>query len=320
MVALPEDITRRLEERLLNVSLKGLKPLVKEISEIYRKAQEKGQGAKVILNEAQTLAYTLYRFPATYAVNSKVVTTLMREFLSNETRFGSILDLGSGPGTLSLAFREYAHIEMATLVDLNSNALELARYFLEPGPVLNTYPTAILEYLDTTAEHYDIIGLSYVLNEYPLDLKRQVLESLKSKFFKDNYIVIIEPGTPLGFEAIMLAKEIFSGYILAPCSYQDHCPVSWCHFKTRVQRTKSMRYLKDGTCSYEDEPFCYLIIGNETQRKEHKSVIINTPRKLPHATTYTVCCENKEIAVPKKDKRNKLKLGWGDYLPLSGEG
>ncbi len=56
-------------------------------------------------------------------------------------------------------------------------------------------------------------------------------------------LVIVEPGTPKGYQTILKARDqliSLGGYVAAPCPHSNKCPLSppdWCHFSVRVERS-----------------------------------------------------------------------------------
>ena len=78
--------------------------------------------------------------------------------------------------------------------------------------------------------------------------------------------MIVEPGTPAGYERILAARARLielGRVIVAPCPHQAACPMppgkDWCHFGARVNRSALHRRVKDADLSYEDEKFSYVV-------------------------------------------------------------
>jgi hypothetical protein len=131
---------------------------------------------------------------------------------------------------------------------------------------------------------------SYVLREVQQsDSRDAIIRSLWAH--TTGVLVIVEPGTPVGFERVRLARELLiktagddfqlascsiaiatsfqpagsSGRVIAPCTHDLPCPMTagkWCHFKQRLQRPSSLTAAKPHTTlDWQDEPFSFVAFG-----------------------------------------------------------
>lgn len=97
-------------------------------------------------------------------------------------------------------------------------------------------------------EKYDMVISSYVLNEMTGSAGKTVISKLWN--CADKLLVIIEPGTPKGFDVIKYAREQLlnlGAHIVAPCPHEQECRIKsddWCHFTCRVQRSKLHKLIK----------------------------------------------------------------------------
>ena len=104
--------------------------------------------------------------------------------------------------------------------------------------------------------------VSYVLKELTeADRTAVVTEAARVA----QAVVIVEPGTPDGYERIIAARELLIGAglrVAAPCPHSGACPIErgtdWCHFAARVSRSSLHRQVKGGSLPYEDEKFSYV--------------------------------------------------------------
>lgn len=304
---LPELLQSKIEEIFENTSLKGLRDARESLSLEYRKG-----ATSPFDNEAKRLAYLGARMPATFAACTKV--------LSQVNLSGHLLDLGAGPGTASWAALElFPNIEKVTLIEKNRHAIELGKILGEVHPKLKD-ANWVEQTLDQDLPKGDAAILSYVLTEIK-DPKRV----LSNCFDAAPMLLIIEPGTPRGFEAILTYRKYLlelGANILAPCPHAHQCPImksDWCHFSARVERNRIHRELKTGTLGYEDEKFCYLIASKVSKPQFSKRIIRRPIRKSGHIL-MTLCSESgkiEESCFSKKDKdlyRKVKKSEWGDSL------
>ena len=108
---------------------------------------------------------------------------------------------------------------------------------------------------------------SYALNECLPETRRDIVA--KAWQATKETLVLIEPGTPLGFSAIKTARTQLikeGGFLVAPCTHENACPLTegdWCHFSARLERLPFHRKIKDAQLGYEDEKYSYLIVSKK---------------------------------------------------------
>ena len=194
----------------------------------------------------ERLSSVATRLPATVAVLERVLAQIPTE---NKT----LLDLGAGPGTV---FWALSAIRSITHLEVDPELIKFGKKLQPPGA-----PVVWLEgdFNKTSFEFHDIALFSYSFNEsVNLPLLTKAWESAQT-------VVMVEPGTPRGYQHILLARDHLiklGAHIIAPCPHANPCPLSapdWCHFAVRVPRLKWHRELKEGTLGYEDEKYSYLI-------------------------------------------------------------
>ena len=103
-------------------------------------------------------------------------------------------------------------------------------------------------------------------------------------------------------------------------STQKKCTIlspDWCHFVTRIQRSKFHKLLKGGDAPYEDEKFCYLAVSKRPIKTKY-SRVLRHPLINKGFIKLKLCMGDGNICekvVSKKEKENyKLvrKLNTGD--------
>jgi ribosomal protein RSM22 (predicted rRNA methylase) len=144
-------------------------------------------------------------------------------------------------------------------------------------------------------------------------------------------------------------------YVVAPCTHQEQCPMvarppqsfgqlpqqvggadtpslssagggarraegddlatDWCHFKTRLQRSREHMHAKGGTVPFEDEAFSYLILSRQIQAQS-AARIIAPPTASKHDVTLRLCdatgLRNESIASRNKPTYKRAqKKTWG---------
>lgn len=322
---LPLDLREAISRMLEGVSRTALAERAQRISDLYRGG---GASAVALRDEMDALAYTVARLPATYAAVRHVLGRI--EERCPEFRPGSVLDLGSGPGTASWAAVDaWPEIESITQVDSNPALMELGRKLAESAlpPTLRGARQTIADIARDSerTEPFDFVILSYALAE----LSQRQIEAALSRALRDcaGVLALVEPGTPAGYKRILRARDqlrALGARILAPCPHELACPLAagdWCHFAQRVSRTRDHMLLKGAELAYEDEKFSYLVAVREALfRPAEASRILAQPKLTRAGVALKLCtldgrCESASIARRDKEafKRAK-KIEWGDEV------
>lgn len=168
------------------------------------------------------------------------------------------------------------------------------------------------DYLTNTTQlpTSELAVFSYTLNEnanFPKLLARLAATTQK--------ILIVEPGTPHGFQTVLQARSTLlkNGFLIyAPCTTAASCPLAnksndWCHFVFRSERSKLQKHLKNAKLGYEDEKYTYLLMYKNTDpAKENLEPlsgqrIISRVTTAKHAVSFQVCAASEaQIIIPKK--------------------
>lgn len=291
-------------------SLKKIANAVEELSSEYRSHR-----GSLIDSREKALAYVLYRAPATAAVMRRVLEELP------EVDIASACDCGAGAGVSVEPFREVFPSVRITLLEQNERLVDL-------GKEIHGQPPGMLwKRADLRKTHFDLHDLylfSYSLNEVEEGEARTLVRKAFQKTKK--FLVVIEPGTPVGYKRILSIREALieeGGFVIAPCPHMNECPLAngdWCHFSERVSRTKEHKFVKGGTLGYEDEKYAYLVVSKNNIPPNGER-ILRTPRKEKFGIVAAVCAEKglEEKTFSKKDKElysAVKKRGWGDTLPM----
>jgi len=308
---LPEALQTRLEVILQKYDTSKVKQGSSELTAHYRE----GQG---LASFAERLAYLSVRLPATFA-------SIVRVFQEFPSSFSprTLLDLGSGPGTvLWAALQSWEHLEKVTLYEADPEFVRLGNLLLEENQFSYfEWKNADLRNIETFPSH-DLVVFSYSYGEFASEeVLKKAWDSTKEA------IVLIEPGTPRGYQTLLKARSLLienGGFLLAPCPHMGSCPLNvteeWCHFSTRVGRSTLHRLAKEATLSYEDEKFSYCIftkkpisasfsrlLGDPQKRSGHSHLFLCTPQGLQKAT---VSKREKELY------KLSRKAEWGSKLPF----
>ena len=274
------------------------------------------------LSEAAVAAYAVGRMPATRAVNEEVLRQVAAATPGWEPQ--SLLDIGAGLGSSSWAARSrfptlarLTHIEDAPAMVTAGKAI--AATSNDPLFRRARWDTGdSFGHLDRA----DLVVASYVLGE--LERPDRALEDWWRA--TTGTLVIVEPGTPTGYERILRAREqLVAGgaTIVAPCPHDAACALpatQWCHFAVRVPRSRLHRAIKDGTLSSEDEKFSY-VAATRRAVDVRPARIIREPAKRGGHVRLELCAatglHQETISKKAPEYQTTRKLKWGDVRERS---
>ena len=316
---LPLDIKVLLERLLDDYSLKELKESSFNIINKYN--NKDSNIANHINSELDAKVYSIIRYPATF----KAFSDSLKYSLSylDDIDISSDLDVGAGSAAASLAsIYQLDHLNSIDLLEKEQVMIDIGEYLLSRADTKGVdikYHKVDITRDDISIYQRDLVFSSYVLNE--LD-KSEIIKVIDKMWNLTNKVLlVVEPGTPKGYEIIRLVREYLiskGGYILSPCPHMDKCPIispDWCHFSTRVSRSKLHKLLKGGDAPYEDEKYCYIAFSKKECRR-CSNRILRHPQISSGHITLEVCSKDglNTIIITKKDKElfkaaRKVKTG-----------
>lgn len=278
----PEKLRENIYKLIENKGLNFLNIQAKELTQRYRSQKL----CNYMETEGHRLAYLLVRMPATYACIISVLkeVILKKPFLETP----SFLDLGAGPGTGLWAVQEiFPQCNTITLFEKDPSLMAIGKKLSEGK---GRWVLGDLEKAEIFDPH-DLVLLSFALGE----LKDPENVALKAWEVTKKLLIIIEPGTPVGFERLKKIRELLlakGGFLIAPCPHSQNCPLQkndWCHFSVRLARTSLHRQMKGGQLGYEDEKFFYLVFSKSISPQQCHGRILRHPQKHPGYVEMTIC-------------------------------
>jgi ribosomal protein RSM22 (predicted rRNA methylase) len=318
---LPEWLHSAIEARLEGQSLQPLARARARMSDRYRDQEDRPHS--FLDRPEERLAYLASRLPATWTVAVQLLRRLRTHV--PELTAPTLLDVGSGPGTLLFAAAEvFPELASATLLERDRNLIALGQLIAALGPdnlKKARWQAAHLEQLETPQPH-DLVTSSYVLNELPESRQTQVVQWLWQS--TTTALLLIEPGTPAGFARIRAARTQLLGLgaeLRAPCPHALACPIpegDWCHFAQRLERSRLQRYLKGGSESFEDEKFSYLLaVRPGVAGAAAPGRILRHPQQQKGMVRFQLCTPDglqTQIVSKREESRYKAarKADWGD--------
>jgi ribosomal protein RSM22 (predicted rRNA methylase) len=315
--ALPPDLAASLDRLLEGRSRKDLARRAEALSNAYRS----GGGSDVIASDDDALAYALVRLPATYAAVAAVLDAVCRA--APDLKPVSLMDVGAGPGTASFAavtaFPSLADID---LLDRNPHLQKLAKTLLHTGEhaALRAARCDRVDALTSLPGRgaADLVIASYVAGEIEAERIAAFADLLWAR--TENILVIIEPGTPAGYQRIaaVRARLIAAGtHVIAPCPHDKPCPIvapDWCHFAQRLARSREHRIVKGVELAYEDEKFAYVALARGEPRRRFDARVLAPPHVGKVEVTAKLCRHDGRITIDAAARRDrdayKTRKGW----------
>jgi ribosomal protein RSM22 (predicted rRNA methylase) len=297
--------------------------------EIARRAgrqseQYRAGGRSMISDTADVAAYLTTRLPATFAAISAVLARVRERAPTFSPT--SLLDFGAGPGTACWAAAEtWAGIESIAMRDRSRIFLSAAQQLGQQSPHRALLSAGIgpSESL-RNSDQYDLVIASYVIAEMSGAAAAETVTQLWNHC--RGVMVIVEPGTPAGFQRVLRAREALLGrdaLIVAPCPGQASCPVAapdWCHFAVRLPRSRDHMRAKSANVPYEDEKYSYVVAAHREVELQPPSPRIIAPVVSAKAGLRFRLCTGRgisEVEIPRRDRaayRAQARKKWGDTI------
>lgn len=316
---IPLTLQNAIEEE---ISRFGLNALINAQDDLSIRYRSESPHQRLMNTEIHRCAYIASRMPATFAAVSSVLNEIRLRL--PEVQFNSLLDLGAGPGTVMWAASEvFSEINKIVILEqdvhLSSIGQRLAAKSENTVLEKACWKIANLEQPQELPLS-DLVVLSYSIGELSKDKRMQLLKQCWNA--TNKLLVIIEPGTPQGFERIRAIREeliSLGSNMVAPCPHQLKCPMAsddWCHFSARLERSSLHRRLKGGSLGHEDEKFSYVAVS-KTSCTLPNSRILRHPQKRSGHIGLTLCAQGgvEEKIVSKRTPevyKQVKKLEWGD--------
>jgi ribosomal protein RSM22 (predicted rRNA methylase) len=203
--------------------------LIKSIEELSQKFTENRAKITDYLSDKRLVsAYTAF-YLTTNLPKLKAVLEWMPNGWLEELKKSHLIDLGAGPGTYSLAFREWLENESLGITQIETSAVmreQAAKLWqgLYPNEKMN-------QSLKVSGEDKKFLLFGHSANEMGAKKAIEYIEEIGPE-----HILFIEPGMKDFFPVMLEIREylIKAGYnVLFPCPEPVACPMSgttdWCH-------------------------------------------------------------------------------------------
>jgi ribosomal protein RSM22 (predicted rRNA methylase) len=318
-VTLPPALQTGIDELVRQTAPRTLERSAKALSDAYRAGGP--AASRSVRTPAAVAAYLATRAPATYAAAADVFARI--RLARPDWAPASVLDLGAGPGIATwAAVQTWPGITRATLVEAEHEMAGAGRSLAAHGPEALQRAEWKLADADADAGRADLVVASYVVGE----LDSAALDGFLAHAWSAaaDTLVIVEPGTSAGYGRVLSARDSVlaaGGTTLAPCPHDDRCPLpagDWCHFATRLPRSRVHRVAKGAERGFEDEKYAYAVLCRSPHARPVARVL-RRPDLRPGHVLLELCTATglERRTVSKKEGhayRGARKLSWGDTL------
>lgn len=316
---LPPHLREALDRAGAGIPVRELAGATQRLVERYRAGEP--ATSPILATATDVAAYAIYRMPATYAAMRSALAALVAA--APTLAPVSHVDVGGGTGAAAWAARDaFPGLAATTVLDQVSGALTMGRALAEGSRLGATVWTQST--VDLPVPAADLVTVSYVLGELTGEQRADLLG--RAVVATGRAIVIVEPGTPAGYERILAARAelIRSGLtIAAPCPHAAGCPLpagrDWCHFGVRIGRSARHRLVKDGDLSYEDEKFTY-VAAARVPVTPAAGRVLRPPQQRKGLVTLSLCTgagAGPELVSKRQGAayRAARDVRWGDAWP-----
>jgi ribosomal protein RSM22 (predicted rRNA methylase) len=257
---LPRALRQAVDAALEGVAARDLAAASEALSQRYR--AETRDGRLHVADDLSARAYLAARLPATYAAIRAALHTVAEARPDFAPHL--LLDFGAGPGTVLWAARDcWPDLDAAVLVEASASMRKFGTEFAATSGVGQVAWRA-----DLSSRQSDLVTIAYVLDELDPNERASLVRQLGS--LTGDTLLIVEPGTPAGWERILDARALLLGegaQMVAPCPHVSACPLiapDWCHFSRRVSRSRAHLQAKGAEVPWEDEKFSYLAVARNS--------------------------------------------------------
>lgn len=285
--------------------------LLREISALIETFNhQREQIAESYLSEKQISAYLFYFFSTNYPKLAACLDRLPRE-LCEQLGESTLIDFGTGPGTLLFAWSDYFNNGRKCFgIDSSSSMLNQARKIAK-----TFYANRAIQWsekLPIIDSDKRTLMFSHSLNEITENKRNEIIEKVRA-----NYIVVLEPGTKetfgkiLGLRNYLLERDYSVEY---PCSLNAKCPIEdkddWCHQYLKLTHDISIESLTQKLKKdRRNVPLIFHVYSKREAEKEPRqgSYLFRTLKPTKFSFELMMCSENNRLIKLQILKKNLSK-------------
>ena len=284
---LPPALAAALNREFSRFSSSEIRDAAEQLSLAYRGHAR----IRASLTSVERAAYLAVRFPSTFAA-ANLVWKETGQTLPLDG-IATVLDVGSGPGTAALAAQPYLGAATHfTRFERDIGWRDVAGRLAAACALEGSFRQGSVA-REIDIEPHDAVVACYALGELPTAERDASIAALWS--LAKRVLVVIEPGTPKGFETIQNVRTHAlraCGHAAAPCTHDANCPMTtadWCHRPVRVARSAAHRAAKRADLGYEDEKLAYVVMSRTPPLRSAASRIVRKPIRNKGHVHLDVC-------------------------------
>ena len=295
---LPVDVQQKVNQLFVGLNKDVLVSKREQLTQKYKTSQAVNKS--VFESKSDSAVYAISRMPATFAV----IYTLLKDLIKQEKLkdVSSVIDIGSGTGAGFFACREVFDDVDVSLFERDKNMIDVFDKF-ETGKTVQRF-----DFLrDNINVKADLVMSNYVFSELNEEGRKLALEKMLN--CSNNYVLIVDTGTPRTYENFMRIKKMVFDMgckVIAPCQ-SEKCGLKndYCQFFARVERSSLLKLSKSAELSFEDEKYFYLLISkNDAINTEFEKRVIRRPQIKTNFVELRLC-SNLGVLDEKFTKKDK---------------
>lgn len=272
------------------------------IQEISRKFTSERESISDYLHDDRLVsAYTLYFVLTNIPKFTGILKWLPSEFVE-ELKKAVFIDVGAGPGTFSLAFREWAGKSRVYQIETSQKMKEQARLLWD-----GLYEADALEQkIPLQLEDKKVMFFGHSANEMGPKIALDYISKVNP-----DHIIFLEPGTKSFFKEMLIMRSTLleNGWNqVYPCTTHDRCPMektdNWCHqYLHHVHSQELERMSQKVGINRRYMAMTLQVFSKDTNFKTLSSKIIQVKGETKFSFEWVICNEHNKLIEAQVMKR-----------------
>src|SRR5690606_35919678 len=246
-------------------------------------------------------AYTLYFLLTNIPKFRGILDWLPKEFVE-ELKSATFIDVGAGPGTFSIAFREWASLSGEVYqIETSKKMKEQARVLWD-----GLYQSKdLIQELPKNVEGTKVMFFGHSANEMG---PQAALDYIKK--INPDHIIFLEPGTKTFFKEMLEMRKVLlreEWNQVYPCSTHESCPMentdNWCHqYLHHVHTPELERVSQKVGINRRYMAMTLQVFSKKTSYITNSAKIIRVMTETKFSYEWVICDQNQlyEVQVMKR--------------------